>query len=97
MTPMKMKYSGKAPKGIPAISNGGSETKPSIMKGARAAGEKYKKPGIGGLRGRGAQDMSSSNTGPSAQSASDKSRYKGVKQPIAYSNGGTPGKTQFVC
>lgn len=100
-SPMNMNYkSGPAPKGVPAIGlykGNKSETGPKVMKDARAAGAMYKKPGALALRGKGARDMSSSNTGPSAQSASDKNRYVQAKQPTQYSNAGTPKATRFVC
>lgn len=94
---MKMGYSGTAPKGVPALKDGGNQTAPKIMKGARAAGEKFKKPGNLTLRGKSATDKSSSQSLPSAQSASDKNRYRQAKQPTQYSNAGTPKATKFVC
>ena len=47
-SPMKMNYGGKmTPKGIPAVNSGKAEMGPKVMKGARAAGEKYKAPKMG--------------------------------------------------
>lgn len=92
VTPLKMSYKGgMAPKGVQ------SGATPKVMKGARAAGDMYKKPGDLNLRGKSATDKSSGQSMPSKQSASDKNRYKGKAQPMAYSNGGTPAYTKFVC
>lgn len=85
------KSNGSAPKGVQSGST------PKVMKGERAAGAMYKTPSIGALRGKNATDKSSGQSNPTKQSTSDKDRYKGKTQPIAYSNGGTPAYTKFVC
>ena len=67
VSPLKksMAYSGgkTAPKGIPGVSmgEGGKKgaTAPKIMKGAREAGEMYKKPGAISRQGKSARDESS--------------------------------------
>ena len=94
---MKMSYKGTAPKGVPAINTSSNQTSPKIMKGARAAGEKYKKVGDLTLRGKGATDKSSGQSLPVRQSNSDKTRYSQAKQPVQYSNAATPKATTFVC
>lgn len=97
VTPLKMKYSGTmAPKGVP--SGKGSSTPAKVMKGARSAGEMYKKPATGTLKGKNAKDNSSGQSNPSKQSASDKVRYTQAKQPVQFSNADRPaGACKFVC
>lgn len=104
VTPLKMKYSGGvSPKGIPGVSMGmdgkKGSTAPKIMKGAREAGEKDKKPVIGALRGKNATDKSSGQSNPTKGSEYDKKKYTQAKQPAQFSNldnGGMKG-TRFVC
>lgn len=96
-SPMKMKYSGTTPKGVPALNKGKSsnETKAKSF-GARSAGEYYKKPSVDAKAGKTGKDKSSSNNTMRSQSASDKNRYTQATQPVQYSNE-YPGKTKFVC
>lgn len=103
VTPLKMKYSGKATPNVPGLSMGMDGKKGStptkVMKGARSAGEMYKKPSAMTLKDKNATDKSSGQSLPSKQSASDKVRYIQAKQPAQYSNadnGGMKG-TKFVC
>ena len=103
--PLKaMKYSGKAvPGGVDGISMGkngrGLSTPTKVMKGAREAGEMYKKPGNIKQQGKGAKDMSSGQSNPVKQSESDKKRYVQAKQPAQFSNldNGGMKATRFVC
>lgn len=103
-SPLAMKYnSGPAPKGVPGVSMGmdgkRGSTPPKVMKGPRPAGEKYKSPNIGSLRGKNAKDMSSGQSNPTKGSQRDKIRYTQSKQPAQFSNldnGGMKG-TKFVC
>lgn len=102
VSPLKMKYSGKAtPAGVDGISMGkngkGLSTPTKVMKGPREAGEKYKKPGNLTLRGKNAKDMSSGQSNPYKGGDDNKKRYAGVPQPMQYSNEATPRKTKFVC
>ncbi len=104
VSPLKMKsYSGVTPKGVPGVSMGMDGKKGStptkVMKGVRAAGEMYKKPGSMTLRGKNATDKSSGQSNPTKGSASDRVRYTQAKQPVQFSNadnGGMKG-TKFVC
>lgn len=83
---------GMAPKGVQ------SGATPKIMKGARAAGEKYKTPSIGALRGRNATDKSSGQSNPTKGSTRDKEKYNQAKQPVQFSNAERPaGACKFVC
>lgn len=104
VTPLKMKYSGKVtPSGVPGVSMGMDGKKGStptkVMKGARSAGEMYKKPGAMTLKGKNATDKSSGQSNPVKQSASDKIRYTQAKQPAQFSNVDNGGMkmTKFVC
>ena len=98
-SPMKMKYGKMTPAGVPAVNSGKAEMGPKVMKGARAAGEKYKAPkmGMNAISAKKADTKSSGNVQMKPQSQSDRNRYKGVPQPVAYSNAGVPGKTKFIC
>ena len=99
-SPMKMAYKGgMTPKGVPAVNSGKAEMGPKVMKGARAAGEKYKAPKMGmssGSTKKGGSEKSSGNVKMMAQSSSDKNRYTQAKQPQSYSNLG-PKATKFIC
>lgn len=104
VTPLKMKsYSGTAPKGIPGVSMGDGGKKGStpakVMKGARSAGEMYKKPGAMTLKGKNAKDMSSGQSNPTKGSSYDKTKYTQAKQPVQFSNADNGGMkmTKFVC
>ncbi len=104
VTPLKMKYSGKVvPASVPGVSMGMDGKKGStptkVMKGPRQAGEMYKKPSNIKQQGKNAKDMSSGQSLPSKQSASDKKQYTQAKQPQAYSNLDNGGlkATKFVC
>lgn len=99
-----MKYSGGvSPSGVPGVSMGMDGKKGStptkVMKGARAAGEMYKKPGNIKQQGKNATDKSSGQSMPSKQSASDKKMYIQAKQPAQFSNldNGGMKATKFVC
>ncbi len=99
-SPMKMSYGKTTPSGVPAINKGGAETGPKVMKGVRAAGEKYKAPKMGMAAGstkKGGSMKSSGNVSMMAQSPSDKNRYTQAKQPTQDSNNGIAGKTKFIC
>lgn len=103
-SPLAMKYSGGVtPKNVPGVSMGMDGKKGStpakIMKGARQAGEMYKKPGNLTLRGKNATDKSSGQSNPTKGSEYDKKKYTQAKQPAQFSNldnGGMRG-TKFVC
>lgn len=102
VTPLKMKYSGGVtPKNVPGVSMGMDGKKGStptkVMKGARSAGEMYKKPGAMTLKGKNAKDMSSGQSLPSKGGDDNKKRYAGVAQPVQYSNASGPKGTKFVC
>lgn len=104
VTPLKMKsYSGVSPKNVPGVSMGmdgkKSQSPTKIMKGVRTAGEMYKKPNVGALRGKNATDKSSGQSNPVKGSQSDRVKYTQAKQPVQFSNadnGGMKG-TKFVC
>lgn len=104
VSPLKMNYKGGVtPKGVPGVSMGMDGKKGStptkVMKGPRAAGEKYKTPSIGALRGKNAKDMSSGQSLPTKGSQRDRVKYSQAKQPAQFSNldnGGLKG-TRFVC
>lgn len=107
VSPLKksMAYSGgkATPKGVPGVSMGmdGNKccTPPKIMKGTRAAGEMYKKPGDIKQQGKNAKDMSSGQSNPTKGSEYDRKKYTQAKQPAQFSNidnGGMKG-TKFVC
>lgn len=98
-SPMKMSYGKVTPRGVPAMSKGSAETGPKVMKGARAAGEKYKAPkmGMSGMSAnKSGSEKSSGNVAMNPQSASDKNRYSQAVQPSAYTNNGVKA-TKFVC
>lgn len=103
VTPLKMKYSGKATPNVPGISMGMDGKKGStptkVMKGARSAGEMYKKPGTITRQGKNAKDMSSGQSNPTQSSSRDKVKYTQAKQPVAFSNADNGGMkmTKFVC
>lgn len=101
VSPLKMKYSSKTAPNVPGVSMGDGGKKGStptkVMKGVRTAGEKYKTPVIGALRGKNATDKSSGQSLPSKQSASDKNQYLQAKQPIQFSNEAVTRATKFVC
>ena len=91
-SPFKMSYGKKSMAGVQ------SGAAPKVMKGAREAGEKYKAPKMGmNSIGTKAVSKSSGNVSMKPQSASDKTRYTQAKQPVQYSNAGTPRATKFVC
>ncbi len=103
-SPLAMKYSGGvSPKNVPGVSMGMDGKKGStptkVMKGARAAGEMYKKPGAMTLRGKNASDKSSGQSNPTKGSAKDRVQYTQARQPAQFSNldNGGMKATKFVC
>lgn len=105
VSPLKkgMNYStGTAPKGVAGVSMGDGGKKGStptkVMKGARPAGEMYKKPSAMTLKGKSAKDQSSGQSNPTKGGDDNKKRYAGMPQPVQFSNADQPsGTCKFVC
>lgn len=95
MNMLKQKSGGPAP----AEATRGAAVKVGMKKSVKSNGgenKMYKEPKAGFRAGKVIKNASSSQSTPNAQPSKIAKTYKGVSQPIQYSNANGPKPTKFV-